>query len=69
MAEKPLRQKKINAPTEQNAVPEYGQARYVAPRQRAFGVLGFDDRPEAKWGGEVIHKTSEEEAERRGEDF
>ena len=69
MAEKPLRQKKINAPTEQNAVPDYGQARAVEPRCRSFGVLGFDDRPEAKIGGTLIHKVSEEEAERKSEDF
>ena len=40
----------------QNEVPEYGQARYKEPRQRQFGVLGFDDRPEALIGGTVIHK-------------
>lgn len=44
----------------QNDVPEYGQARYTEPRQRAFGVLGFDDRPEAKIGGELIRKDSTE---------
>ena len=69
MAEKPLRQKKINAPTVQNAVPDYGAARTVEPRCRSFGVLGFPDGPEAAIGGTLIHKVSEEEAERKSEDF
>ena len=69
MSEKPLRQKKINAPTVQNAVPDYGAARTVEPRCRSFGVLGFPDSPEAAIGGTLIHKTSEEESERKSEDF
>lgn len=70
MSEKPLRQKKINAPKVQNEIPDYGAAREVEPRCRSFGVLGFPDSPEARWGGEPIHKVSEEEAERKsGEDF
>ena len=69
MAEKPLRQKKINAPTVQNAVPDYGAARTVEPRCRSFGVLGFPDSPGARIGGTLIRKVSEEEAERKSEDF
>ena len=69
MAEKPLRQKKINAPTEQNRVPEYGQERAVEPRCRSFGVLGFPDSEGAKIGGTLLHRVSEEESERKSEDF
>ena len=70
MSEKPLRQKKINAPKVQNEIPDYGAAREVAPRCRSFGVLGFDDSPEAQIGGTLIHKTSEEQKERSsGEDY
>lgn len=44
----------------QNDVPDYGEARSMDPRQRAFGVLGFDDRPEAQIGGTVTYKTTKD---------
>ena len=69
MAEKPLRQKKINAPTAQNPMDDYGAAKTRDARCRSFGVLGFPDSPEAAIGGTLLHKTSEEEAERKSEDF
>ena len=65
MAEQALKQKSINTPTEQNPMPEYGAARQVDARCRGFGVLGFPDGPEAAIGGTLLHKTSEEESERR----
>ena len=62
MAEQALRQKSINTPTAQN--PDAG-GQTLEPRCRAFGVLGFDDSPEAQIGGTLLHKVSEEESERR----
>lgn len=45
-----------------NSVPDYGNAETVEPRQRAFGVLGFDDRPNAKIGGTLLHRDFDSEA-------
>ncbi len=62
--ETPLREHRIDRFEVQNPMPEYGAARTVDARQRAFGVLGFPTDPEAQWGAQVTHKISEEQAER-----
>ena len=62
-------QKRLNTPTEQNPMPDYGAAKTRDARCRAWGVLGFPDSPEAQIGGTLLHKTSEEETERAHDDF
>ena len=63
-AQAPEREHRINRLETQNEMPEYGAATTRDARCRSFGVLGFPDSPEAKIGGTIIHKISEEEAER-----
>lgn len=46
----------------QNPMYDCGYAREVNPRCRQFGVLGFDDRPEAQIGGQLIHKNDTDES-------
>lgn len=61
----PLREHRINRFEVQNPMDDYGAAKSMDPRCRSFGVLGFPDSPEARIGGTLIRKESEEEAERR----
>ena len=50
----------------QNPMYDCGYAEAIDARDRSFGVLGFDKRPEASWGGTLLRKQSEEQSERAG---